>query len=92
MSALCCRGGCDRRSLLLFYRRAADRIIRGGNACETGKIGERWQMAATNRKLYIKAERSMEVTKHEVTLGDVLSMECTDQDIVTRLTGLSVPF
>lgn len=42
-------------------------------------------MAATNRKLYIKAERSMEVTKHEVTLGDVLSMECTDQDIVTRL-------
>lgn len=27
----------------------------------------------------------MEVTKHEVTLGDVLSMECIDQDIVTRL-------
>lgn len=42
-------------------------------------------MAATNRKLYIKAARSIEVTKHEVTLGDVLSMECTDQKLVTRL-------
>ena len=42
-------------------------------------------MAATNRKLYIKADRSIELTKQEVTLGDVLSMECTDQNIVTRL-------
>ena len=42
-------------------------------------------MAATNKKLYIKAGRSIELTKQEVTLGDVLSMECTDQTIVTRL-------
>ena len=42
-------------------------------------------MAATNKKLYIKADRSIELTKQEVTLGDVLSMECTDQTIVTRL-------
>ena len=28
-------------------------------------------MAATNKKLYIKADRSIELTKQEVTLGDV---------------------
>lgn len=42
-------------------------------------------MAGTNAALYIKAEKSVEVTHPVVTLGDVLSMECTNPSVVPRL-------
>lgn len=35
--------------------------------------------------VYIKAERNTEVTKPDVTLGDVLQMECVDSSVVSRL-------
>lgn len=35
--------------------------------------------------VYIKADRNIEVTKPEVTLGDVLQMECADPGVVPRL-------
>lgn len=34
---------------------------------------------ASGKTLYIKGDRDVEVTKPDVTLGDLLSMECSDQ-------------
>lgn len=42
-------------------------------------------MAVTNETVYIKAENNVEVTKPDVTLGDVISMECSNPDVVPRL-------
>lgn len=42
-------------------------------------------MSVTNETVYIKGEQNVEVTKREVTLGDILSMECADQSVVSRL-------
>lgn len=38
-----------------------------------------------NTVLYLKADRNHEVTKPDVTLGDVLQMECTDTAVLARV-------
>ena len=42
-------------------------------------------MGTTGQILYIKGDKNKEVTKSDVLLGDILSMECADQTIVNRL-------
>ncbi|MEF9915947.1 MAG: stage V sporulation protein AA [Lachnospiraceae bacterium] len=42
-------------------------------------------MASVNEIVYVKADQNVEVGKHLVTLGDVFSMECSNQDILNRL-------
>lgn len=42
-------------------------------------------MAVTKETLYIKAESNVEVTKPDVTLGDVLSLECSNQEVIPKL-------
>ena len=42
-------------------------------------------MAGSSETVYIKADRDIEVTKPDVTLGDVLTLECADQAVVSRL-------
>lgn len=45
-------------------------------------------MAVTNETVYIKGETNVEVKKREITLGDILSMECPNQNIVSKLKTL----
>ncbi len=45
-------------------------------------------MASNSETLYIKADRNIEVTKAEVTLGDVLSMECSNPAVLPKLKSL----
>jgi len=47
-------------------------------------------MAGKNETVYIKADRNVEVTKPEVTLGDVLQMECANPAVVPRLKTLKL--
>lgn len=47
-------------------------------------------MAVTTETLYIKAEKNTEVTKNEVTIGDVLSMECSNQAVVSKVKALKL--
>lgn len=47
-------------------------------------------MAGTNETLYIKAEKNTEVTKSDVTLGDVLSMECSNPSVVSKVKALKL--
>ena len=42
-------------------------------------------MAGSSETVYIKADRDIEVTKPDVMLGDVLTLECADQAVVSRL-------
>ena len=42
-------------------------------------------MGTSGHTLYIKGEKNKELAKTEVLLVDVLSMECTDQTVVSRL-------
>lgn len=47
-------------------------------------------MAGSNETVYIKADRDVEVTKPEVTLGDVLKMECSNPAVISRLRTLKL--
>lgn len=47
-------------------------------------------MAVKNETLYIKGEKNVEVTKQEVTLGDLLSMHCAKMEILPKLKTLRV--
>lgn len=47
-------------------------------------------MAGTKMTLYIKAERNVEVTKPEVTLGDVLTLECAQEEILPKIKVLKL--
>ena len=47
-------------------------------------------MASENKILYIKGDRDVEVTKPDVTLGDLLSMECTDKLMLAKIKTLKV--
>lgn len=42
-------------------------------------------MAVTNETVYIKGEKNVEVTKPDVTLGDVISLECSNPDVIPKL-------
>ena len=45
-------------------------------------------MAVTKETVYIKGEKNVEVTKSDVTLGDILTMECANPDILPKLKAL----
>lgn len=47
-------------------------------------------MASENKILYIKGDRDVEVTKPDVTLGDLLSMECTDKLMLAKIKTLKI--
>lgn len=47
-------------------------------------------MSSDTVTLYIKGNRDVEVTKDEVTLGDILSMECADKKILPRIKSLRI--
>ena len=42
-------------------------------------------MAEKRETIYLKADRNVEVTKPDVTIGDVLKMECTNPKILARV-------
>lgn len=45
---------------------------------------------AESETVYIKADRNVEVTKPEVTLGDVLKIECSNPNMVPKLNTLKL--
>ena len=45
-------------------------------------------MSVTKDVLYIKGEQNVEVKNQEVTLGDLISMECSQQNVVSKLKTL----
>jgi stage V sporulation protein AA len=47
-------------------------------------------MSVSNNTLYIKGDQSVEVTKRDVTLGDLVTMECSQQNIVSKLKTMKV--
>ena len=47
-------------------------------------------MATVGQTLYIKADQSVEVKLRNVTLGDLISIECTDKTVVSRLKTIKV--
>ncbi len=47
-------------------------------------------MAAVRNILYIKADQSVEVCLRNVKLGDLLSMECADETIVSKLKTVNL--
>lgn len=47
-------------------------------------------MAVKQETLYIKGDKNIEVTKPEVTLGDILSMECSNQNVIPRIKTIKL--
>ena len=47
-------------------------------------------MDVKQETLYIKGDKNIEVTKPEVTLGDILSMECSNQNVIPRIKTIKV--
>lgn len=45
-------------------------------------------MAVTKDTVYIKSEQNVEVKKREVTLGDILSLECSNSNIAARIKAI----
>ena len=45
---------------------------------------------ASNETVYIKAEKNVEVQKRDVTLGDILTMESTNQSTISRLKTIKI--
>lgn len=47
-------------------------------------------MASENSTIYIKADKNIEVTKPDVMLGDVLSIECANAAVLSRVKTLKL--
>ncbi len=47
-------------------------------------------MASEKKTLYIKGDRDVEVTKPDVMLGDILSMECSDPSVLPGIKTLKI--
>lgn len=47
-------------------------------------------MAGNNVTVYIKVDRNVEVTKPQVTLGDVLQIECTNPEMLARIRTMKL--
>lgn len=47
-------------------------------------------MSVSNSTLYVKGEQCIEVKKRDVTLGDLVTMECSQQNIVSKLKTIKV--
>ena len=47
-------------------------------------------MAVVNETIYIKGDSNVEVTKPNVTLGDLVQMECANPVVVPKLKTVKV--
>ena len=47
-------------------------------------------MSSENQTLYIKGSRDVEVTKPDVTLGDILTMECSDKKLIPKIKTIQI--
>ena len=47
-------------------------------------------MSVTKEILYIKGEQNVEVKNLDVTLGDLLSMECAQEHVVSKVKSLKI--
>ena len=47
-------------------------------------------MASGNKTLYIKGDRDVEVQKQDVTLGDIVSMECADRAALPKIKTMKI--
>lgn len=47
-------------------------------------------MAANQETVYIKGDRDVEVTKTDITLGDIVSLECSNKDVIPKLKTLKI--
>ncbi len=47
-------------------------------------------MSVANNTLYVKGEQNVEVKKRDVMLGDLLTMECSQQNIVNKLNTIKM--
>lgn len=47
-------------------------------------------MSASGTTLYIKGDRDVEVTKPDVTLGDILTLECSDKTVPPKIKALKI--
>lgn len=47
-------------------------------------------MSANQETVYIKGDRDIEVTKTDVTLGDILTIECSNKAMISKLNVLKI--
>lgn len=47
-------------------------------------------MAVNHDTVYLKGDRDVEVKKTDVTLGDIVAMECSNKDIIPKLKTLKI--
>ena len=47
-------------------------------------------MSVAGSTLYIKGEQCVEVKCRDVTLGDLLTMECSQQNVVSKLKTIKI--
>lgn len=47
-------------------------------------------MAVNHDTVYLKGDRNVEVQKLDVTLGDIVSMECSNKDLIPKLKTLKI--
>lgn len=47
-------------------------------------------MSANQDTLYIKGDRDVELTKTEVTLGDILSLECSNKTMIPKIKSIKL--
>lgn len=47
-------------------------------------------MSANQDTLYIKGDRDVELTKTEVTLGDILSLECGNKTVIPKIKSIKL--
>ena len=47
-------------------------------------------MAAVRQTLYIKADQNVELSSKKVKLADVISMECADQSVISKLSTVNL--
>lgn len=47
-------------------------------------------MSVVGETLYIKGDQNVEVKKQDITLGDIISMECAKQNVVNKLNTVKI--
>lgn len=47
-------------------------------------------MAVNHDTVYLKGDRDVEIQKKDVTLGDIVAMECSNKDIIPKLKTLKI--
>lgn len=83
------RGGGSRTDLLLFGCEKYKKYRRGRTDRGHGDPGGE-AVAVTKETVYIKADQSVEVTKREVTLGDIMKIECASADMIPKIKALKI--